>query len=156
LSSTYELYSGPYISRNYILEDLTLPSFLLERGVRQFILDNMRGYPVSGSIQRCERDNQQYLLLQLVGTPENLLDIENNLLNSDQSYWTWYSFGTVFRDSLGNRQFKIRRNTQQAIKGTNSDPKNEYEYKSVSGSSRSTPSLPSKRSGGSGRSNRSV
>jgi hypothetical protein len=106
--------------------------------------------------RRREYDNQQYLL-QLVGTPENLLDIENNLLNSVPSYWTWSSYGTVFRVSLGDRQFKILRNTQQAIKGPNSDPMDEYEYKSVSGSSRSTPSLPSissKKSGGSERDNR--
>jgi hypothetical protein len=73
------------------------PPDLLERGVRQYILNDMRASPVSGWIQRCERSNEQYLELQLVGLPHILQAIEDNLLNSVPRYWTWSSNVGVLR-----------------------------------------------------------
>jgi hypothetical protein len=120
---------------------------MLERGVRQYFRDNLRGLPVSGWIQRRynEGRDDQYLFLYLVGSPESLEEIENNLLNSQPAYWMWSSHGTESHDSLGNYQFFIKKNDRHAIKGPNSDPMNEYNYQPSAShsSSRSSPSLPS-------------
>jgi hypothetical protein len=147
LKHNAKLYLGPYSSRNYFLRNLTHPPDMLERGVRQYFQDNLRGLPVSGWIQRRydERLDDQYLFLYLVGSPECLQEIENNLLNSKPAYWMWSSSGTESHDSLGAHYFFIKKNGRHAIKGPNSDPMNEYDYQPPAShsSSRSSPSLPS-------------
>jgi hypothetical protein len=108
----------------------------------------MRDFPVSGSIQRHYSDHQgQHLVLVVVGALETLQEIENRLLNSQPYHWSWTTLTEEPRREIGNRGFIIKTNSRQAEKGTNSDSNNEFEYESVSGSSRSSPSISSKMSG---------
>ncbi len=67
---------------------------------------------MAGYIQSYEENSEQFLVLQLTGTEENVNRIESELLNHEPRYWTWTTYFSEPRFSLGNsRSFDIRSST---------------------------------------------
>ena len=73
------------------------PEGLLEHGIRDYIKEQLRGRPLSGSVKRSyNSDLGQHLILNLYGKFGSHLVFENEFLASfeNQGYWIWITIET--------------------------------------------------------------
>ena len=107
---------------------------MMPRGFRDFIYTNMAGRPVEGSVRRARdlESGEQIVILRIVASLATLVEIECSLLNSD--LWDWITSHREDRYHYSHRKFTILPSWVGAVKGSNSDPKGDYDYKSSIGS----------------------
>jgi hypothetical protein len=114
---------------------------MLERGVRQYIVDQMSDRPIGGLIHRSYLpDYGPCLIIRVSGTPVDLKLFENSVLyltdEEDRSYW---QYTKVYKpdESLAKLisvGFSIGQSTVDATRGPNSDP--QYDHKSEQSSTK--------------------
>lgn len=119
----------PYLRRFYVLFNLQRPAEMLERGVRQYIVNEMKGRPIGGLIYRSQLpDYGQCIIIRASGTPDALESFENAVLclkdEEGNIYWE-YSKTYKVDETLGELiayTFSIGQSTRGAESGRNSDP----------------------------------
>lgn len=102
----------------------------MERGVREYIGNQMKGRPIGGMIYRSTLpDYDQCLIIRASGTPGALELFENTVLclkdEEDRIYW---EYSKVYKPDeplpeLISYDFTIGQSTRGAVRGPNSDPK---------------------------------
>ena len=121
----------PYIRRSYILYALHRPESLLEHGIRDYVVDAVRGIYIGGYIRRVVNSafGDQCIEIRACGLPEDLARFENEVLRPNNDvYWIWEIFpkhsDEHLRD-LPTRKFQIIQSGRGAISGPKSNTKND-------------------------------
>ncbi len=125
----------PYLRRFYVLFNLQRPAEMLERGVREYIANQMKGRPIGGMIYRSTLpDYDQCLIIRASGTPGALELFENTVLDlTDEEGNDYWECSRVYKPEealtkLASYEFTIGQSSRGAVRGPNSDPK--YDNKS--------------------------
>jgi hypothetical protein len=113
---------------------------MIPRGVRDYIVRQMGGRSIEGYVRRGRNSNtgEQLVILSITANDATFSDIEGSILNSDM--WDYMNVHREPRQTFSHRNFRILRSWNGAIRGKDSDPDGEYEYKSPHGSRHSNQS----------------
>mgnify|MGYP003386877748 FL=1 len=112
-----------YERKKYVLFNLTMEAKNLQHGIRDYIVDQMKGRHIEGSVLRGYSDEYgQHLVLCVTGEPETLETLENDLIY-DGTYWLNFdnNFPIQPRRKFTHGQFSICRSFRGAECGPNSD-----------------------------------
>ena len=117
-TSQYYTSSAPNERRRYILSGLAAPPGLLTHGLRAFIVEQMRGRRVEGSVKRANLDEYgQCLIVVAIASPHDLNVMEEQVFPSE--YWAdWCRKDQVPRQTLSNHQFSIVQSLFGSVCGT--------------------------------------
>eukprot|EP01040_Poterioochromonas_malhamensis_P006895 gene6895-7435_t len=121
----------PFLRRFYVLFNLKRPAEMLERGVRDYIVSQMRGRAIGGMVYREKLPSYgQSVIIRACGTREALRSLETSVLSRDgNEYWEWDVDTPMYRDCevehISSHEFSIAESRRGAICGANSDPKND-------------------------------
>lgn len=130
--------SAPFQRRRYVLSGFSVPPGLLEHGLRQFIVQQMTGRPITGAVNRARLDEVgQCIIIVATAPPEVLDSMEVQVLGSD--YWSdWQMTHCDPRFSMStNRGFNIIQSLYGSICGPNSDPQHDNKSEKASSGKRS-------------------
>ena len=127
--------------RHYILHNLKGPCDMLAYGVRQYIVDAMKGRPVSGSVSRFVTAYGQSIVIRACGLVSSLKSVEA-FLSSKSDYWDWVWDEGLFPDKVvrafSSYTFDITQSRRGALRGPNSDPKHDNKSGNLSHLSKSS------------------
>lgn len=131
--------------RTYIIYNINAPKGLVVHGIRTYILQEMRGRIVGGSVQRiCTEEYGQCIRLKCVCNVETHGIITKFLEDTD--FWNWQHHGTEVVHTMSEK-FSIIDSTSNTICGTGSDEAKNYKH--INSASRSASSGSSKSAKGS-------
>jgi len=134
-----------YLRKRYIISDLQLSPGTLEHGIRDWVLRQMTGRPVSGYVRRAYLEGYgQSLIIVAISTPLQLQLLEDELLSLTPYWGDWtQDSNSDSRPDPGQHTFVIA----QSLKGATSGPNSEGIYDNAS-DARSKQSSHSSRSSG--------
>ena len=129
--------------RRYAIYSMDAPVEMVPLGLRNFMVRQMTGRLIEGSVQRaCSIEFGQHIVVRVTGTPATLDDFETELLQQPAGWCSYERTHTETRRSISHCQFVIINSTVNAKSGPNSN--SEYDYVSVhskrSGSAKSSES----------------
>ena len=126
-----------YLRKKYVLFNLTMEAKLLQNGIRSYIVQQMKGRLIEGSVVRAFSDEYgQHLILFATAEPEALDKLEDHLIY-DGRYWSDFDDSSPAqpRNKLSHGNFMICQSHRRAECGPNSDA--DYDNKSEISSQKS-------------------